>query len=301
MPEISKRFEREAVNVKHSIDSLKRTIEVLKGGDWFGEGANAFYREMESEVMPAMQRLLKTLEMASGVIQAIERLLHEAEQTIGGLFAVILSSLGADIGVGEGGSLGALSGRCRGRCRGGWRRRRRRSRPYEDTRETRLGWGRRWLRRRGWWRWLGGGGGGSWDGEIGFKQEKPARALQGNPPQHPGGPETSGDLPDRGSCPPCIFAAKNAANRTEAREYLPASSGPSPPARPGAQAAPGAQCVGRIQSRWYRGQTFQQQIACAARLGEVLTFAQAKRKCESQSQGLVRAVAGRETPPQQDV
>ena len=46
MPEISKRFEREAANVKRSIDSLNRIIEVLKGGDWFGEGANAFYREM---------------------------------------------------------------------------------------------------------------------------------------------------------------------------------------------------------------------------------------------------------------
>src|SRR3970040_211694 len=97
MPEISKRFEREAVNVKRSIDSLKRTIEVLKGGDWFGEGANAFYREMESEVMPAMQRLLKALEMGSGVTKAIERLLHETEQAIGGLFPALLGSVGGGV------------------------------------------------------------------------------------------------------------------------------------------------------------------------------------------------------------
>ena len=182
MPEISKRFEREAVNVKHSIDSLKRTIEVLKGGDWIGEGANAFFREMESEVMPAMQRLSQALEMASGVIRAIERLLHETEQTIVGLFAAILSSFGADIGIAEGGSLGAAVGAAVG---GGGGAGGGAAGPKTPEKPASGGGGGGSGGGAGGGGSGGGGGGGSWDGEIGFKQEKPARgkpsATSGRP------------------------------------------------------------------------------------------------------------------------
>ena len=177
MPEISKRFDREAVNVKRSIDSLNRKIEVLKGGDWFGEGANAFYREMESEVMPAMQRLLKALEMGSGVIRAIERLLHETEQTIVGLFAAILSSFGAGIGIAGGGGLGAAVGGDGGAGGGA-------ADPKTPEKPASGGGGGGSGGGAG-GGGSGGGGGGSWDGEIGFKQEKPARgkpsATSGRP------------------------------------------------------------------------------------------------------------------------
>jgi WXG100 family type VII secretion target len=183
MPEISKRFEREAVNVKHSIDSLKRTIEVLKGGDWFGEGANAFYREMESEVMPAMQRLLQTLEMGSGVIQKIERLLHEAEQTIGGLFSAMLGSLDASITV-EIGSLGAAVGAAVGADVGGGGGGGGGAAASEPEKPASGGGG------GGSGGGAGGGGsgggGGSWSGEIGFKQEKPAPGAAGKPPARSG-------------------------------------------------------------------------------------------------------------------
>jgi WXG100 family type VII secretion target len=179
MPEMSKRFEREAANVKRSIDKLNRVIEVLKGGDWFGEGANAFYREMESEVMPAMQRLLKVLEMASGVIKGIERVLHESEQTIGGLFSVILSSFGAEVAIGEIGGLGAadgaaVGGEVGGGGRGGGAAASKPEKPASGGGGGGSGGG------------AGGGGsgggGGSWSGEIGFKQEKPAPGAGGKPP-----------------------------------------------------------------------------------------------------------------------
>jgi len=181
MPQISKRFGQEAANVKRSIDSLKRTIEVLKGGDWFGEGANAFYREMESEVMPSMQELLKTLEMGSGVIQTIERLLHEAEQSIGGLFSVMLGSFGASITI-EIGGLGAAVGAAVGASvggsgagggGGGGAAGSETEQPPSGGGGGGSGGG------AGGGGSGGGGGGGSWDGEIGFKEEKPA---PGKPP-----------------------------------------------------------------------------------------------------------------------
>src|SRR3989304_5033273 len=48
--DFSRTFERESNSAKRSLDSLKRQIEVLEGGDWIGKGADAFCREMNSEV-----------------------------------------------------------------------------------------------------------------------------------------------------------------------------------------------------------------------------------------------------------
>src|SRR3990172_7685780 len=181
MPDISKRFEREAVNVKRSIDSLNRTIEVLKGGDWFGEGANAFYREMESQVMPSMQELQKTLEMGSGVMKAIERLLHEAEQAIGGLFSAMLGSLDASITIeigGLGAAVGAAVAGSGGGGSGGG------GAGGSEGEQPASGGGGGGSGGGAGGGGSGGGGGGSWDGEIGFKQEKPAPG--GSPPAKPG-------------------------------------------------------------------------------------------------------------------
>ncbi len=183
MPEISKRFQQEAAHVKRSIDSLKRTIEVLKGGDWFGEGANAFYREMESQVMPSMERLLKALEMGSSVMKAIERLLHEAEQTIGGLFSGMLGSFDASITV-EIGSLGAAAGAAVGAAAAGGAGGGKGAASSKTPEKPASGGGGGGSGGGAGGGGAGGGGGGSWDGEIGFKQEKPAR---GNPSAPSGG------------------------------------------------------------------------------------------------------------------
>lgn len=180
MPGISKRFEREAATVKRSIDNLNRTIEVLKGGDWIGEGANAFYREMESEVMPAMQRLLKALERSSSVIQAIVLLLQETEQTIGGLFSALLGSLDASITV-EIGGLGAAVGAAVGGGGGGGG-----GAGGSETEQPASGGGGGGAGGGAGGGGSGGGGGGSWDGEIGFKQERPPQGAQGKPPARPG-------------------------------------------------------------------------------------------------------------------
>jgi len=182
MPDISKRFEREAVNVKRSIDSLNRTIEMLKGGDWFGEGANAFYREMESQVMPSMQRLLKALEMGSGVTKAIERLLHEAEQAIGGLFSAMLGSIDVGITI-EIGGLGAAAGAAVGAAVGGGEGGGGGA-GGSETEQPASGGGGGGSGGGAGGGGGGGGGGGSWSGEIGFKQEKPAPGA--SPPARPG-------------------------------------------------------------------------------------------------------------------
>lgn len=116
LADISRTFERESNEAKRSLDSIKRQIEVLEGGDWIGQGANAFYREMSSEVLPAMQRLVKALELASRAARQITQILKEAEEDISHGFSSFLGSIGdagaadfrraGEIAMGEGAGLG---------------------------------------------------------------------------------------------------------------------------------------------------------------------------------------------------
>src|SRR3989304_253920 len=92
--DFSRTFERESNSAKRSLDSLKRQIEVLEGGDWIGKGADAFYREMNSEVLPAVQRLVKALELASRVTGQIARIFQEVEEECSHFFSRTLSDTG---------------------------------------------------------------------------------------------------------------------------------------------------------------------------------------------------------------
>lgn len=178
---VSRAFATEASNVKRSIDSLKRVIDALEGGDWIGEGAKAFYREVHSEVLPALLRLMRALELAARVAGKISHIYQAAEAECGQLFSRGLASIGegvlaaggitaAGIAVGEGGGAGgqaeASGGGAAGGAEGG-------EAPSKPTSSGGGGGGAGGGAGGG---GSGGGGGGSWSGEIGFKQEKPPRS-----------------------------------------------------------------------------------------------------------------------------
>jgi WXG100 family type VII secretion target len=181
LPKISKAFGSEATRVKSSIDRLNRVIQVLEGGDWIGEGANAFFNEMRSEVMPAMLRLVKALEMGADATRKTGQVIDQLEQDATQLFSVILVAfeVGGAVGgvaVGEMGGIGgqaAAAASSAGGSGGG---------SSSATGEQAAGGGGGGGGGGSGGGGSGGGGGGSWDGEIGFKQEKPA---PGAPPARP--------------------------------------------------------------------------------------------------------------------
>ena len=171
LPRISKAFGSESARVKSTIDRLNRVIQVLEGGDWIGEGATAFFNEMRSEVMPALVRLMKALESGSSITEQINRIIEEIEQGCVHFFSVILATF--DEGAaGGGGGLGAQAGAPAGSGGGGSA-----SKPEPKTSGGGGGSGGGGSGGGG---GGGSGGGGSWDGEIGFRQDKPATGAQGN-------------------------------------------------------------------------------------------------------------------------
>ncbi len=102
---IAKGFAREASNTQRALRKMKQSMDTLQGGDWIGKGASAFYKEMESDVLPAVERLQNALERADQVTRQISAILQEAEEEAARILGAILAGAGV---VGAGGLAGAL-------------------------------------------------------------------------------------------------------------------------------------------------------------------------------------------------
>jgi WXG100 family type VII secretion target len=183
LSEISGTFESESGQVARRVDTIRRLMETLEGGDWIGKGAQAFFREMHSEVLPALQRLVKALAFAAKATQQASQAMKEAEEESAGIFrrdpyagddvvdalrraggiaqaevaglggAAQAAASAAASGAGSSGGGGGSGAGSEGGSAGGG---------------------------------SSGGGGGSWSGEIGFRQEKPGPDSAGGRPRATG-------------------------------------------------------------------------------------------------------------------
>jgi WXG100 family type VII secretion target len=91
MKKFSNSFQGQGAATQQTIQKLSKVIEQLRGGDWIGEGANQFYNEMDSEVIPALKRLQSAMTEGDKVSKEIEKIQHETESMIETLFKDILS------------------------------------------------------------------------------------------------------------------------------------------------------------------------------------------------------------------
>jgi len=83
---ISQRFLTEADRTQKSLASLRRCMDVLRDGDWVGRGATAFYREMESDVLPTIGHLEGALRQAGRLTARISQVMKQAEEEAAALF-----------------------------------------------------------------------------------------------------------------------------------------------------------------------------------------------------------------------
>jgi len=70
--------------------NLKGKMEQLRSGHWVGKGATKFYNEMDSSVMPSLQRLQNALTQASGTTRKIAQLMKQAEDESARIFVIAL-------------------------------------------------------------------------------------------------------------------------------------------------------------------------------------------------------------------
>jgi WXG100 family type VII secretion target len=85
---LAQSFRAQADNVAKTNQQVKANMETLQSGGWIGQGATAFYKEMNDQVMPSMQRLNKALAEAGRITAEISRLMKEAEDGAAGCFHV---------------------------------------------------------------------------------------------------------------------------------------------------------------------------------------------------------------------
>lgn len=104
---IAKQFGRHASNTSATYRRIRHFKDVLQGGDWRGQGATAFFKEMNSEVLPRLGRLVTALEAAQHYTQRMYLTWREAEEEA----ARLLQMDGRGGGVGtQTGAGGAVAG-----------------------------------------------------------------------------------------------------------------------------------------------------------------------------------------------
>jgi WXG100 family type VII secretion target len=107
---ISQSFCQEAEAISRLIQANERAKRRLEAGDWVGQGARAFYAEMDSNVLPKMRRLVNALEEASRTTLRIEQAMHQAEDEAGRVLRMERSALPAGVAAGIAAGLGGRGG-----------------------------------------------------------------------------------------------------------------------------------------------------------------------------------------------
>lgn len=84
--QIAGAFAQHADDTAQLMRQVVQQVEALQSSGWIGVGANNFYQEMFSEVLPGMQRLMAALGHANSSSHKIARLFRDAEQEAASLF-----------------------------------------------------------------------------------------------------------------------------------------------------------------------------------------------------------------------
>lgn len=86
---IARQFTSQATNTERALQRLHAQLDVLMLGDWVGQGATQFYREMISDVLPAYKRLAQALRQAGQVTDLISGLMRQAETDAARVFRLM--------------------------------------------------------------------------------------------------------------------------------------------------------------------------------------------------------------------
>lgn len=89
LKKIQDSFNKEAERVENVTRDLMSKQDTLHGGDWIGQGANQFYQEMDSQVIPNMNRLRNAMAEAARTVGQISKLMQETEERCSRILIVL--------------------------------------------------------------------------------------------------------------------------------------------------------------------------------------------------------------------
>src|SRR5215472_7162898 len=76
---VASAFRHNVELAQQTLKNLQSTMATLQAGDWVGQGATAFYQEMDQSVLPALQRLITALDAAANSTAQISSIMKDAE------------------------------------------------------------------------------------------------------------------------------------------------------------------------------------------------------------------------------
>lgn len=80
LEQVAGKFASQAQAIQQMIQQVRGSMDPLEGGGWVGRGSDAFFAEMNDEVLPANERLQQALEEASRVTKQIIQTVKQAEE-----------------------------------------------------------------------------------------------------------------------------------------------------------------------------------------------------------------------------
>ncbi len=78
--QVASRFANQSQAVQQMVQSVRSSMNKLEDGGWEGRGSDAFFTEMNAEVLPATERLRQALEEAGRTTQQIIQTMQQAEE-----------------------------------------------------------------------------------------------------------------------------------------------------------------------------------------------------------------------------
>lgn len=112
---IAQIFGGEGEQVAGLVRNLKAGLEVLRRGDWVGPGANAFYAEMDGQVLPSLARINAAMSQAQNATLRVRAVIQEAETEAARVLnalpgnAPAVNAGGANPSMGSGGASGGAN------------------------------------------------------------------------------------------------------------------------------------------------------------------------------------------------
>lgn len=97
------KFAAQSQAISQMQQAVARSYQPLRNGAWMGRGSEAFFREMDSDILPAVKRLIEALAQADQVTRQISDLLRQADEEASSPFKQRDGSGGGDGGSGGGG------------------------------------------------------------------------------------------------------------------------------------------------------------------------------------------------------
>lgn len=86
LDDIANRFAGQAEAIQSMLQTIQNSFSPLEGGGWMGQGAEAFFNEMNGEMFPACQRLIDILNEGNACTKSISERFQQSEDEAANLF-----------------------------------------------------------------------------------------------------------------------------------------------------------------------------------------------------------------------